>query len=104
MPHTARWSLAHRVVGSFRSSFDHCVACDDLCCATIAVPVQPCASAGSAALRKDHAPAPLLQSFARRAPQRPQKKNSKRDILRRTAMHASHRRELLVPREKKKAC
>ena len=30
------------------------------------------------------------------------KRDKKRDILRRTAMHASHRRELLVPREKKR--
>ena len=30
------------------------------------------------------------------------KRHKKRDILRRTAMHASHRRELLVPRERRR--
>ena len=49
---------------------------------------------------RNNAAAPLLQSANRGAPQRPEeKKSTKRDILRRTAMHASHRRELLVPRE-----
>ena len=52
-----------------------------------------------AVLCKDHAAAPMLQSPARRAPQRPEKKQNKRDILRRTAIHASNRRVLLVPRE-----
>ena len=53
--------------------------------------VQPCSNAA----------APMLQSRTRRAPQRPTQ-DRKRDILRRTAMHASHRRELLVPRERRR--
>ena len=61
-----------------------------------------CRQCSSAALCRDHAAAPLFQSPARKPPASAKKNNSKRDILRRTAMHASHRRELLVPRERRR--
>ena len=91
--------LARRCCGEVRSSFDHRDACDDFCCATKAV--QPCSlvQAVQSALREDHAAAPLHQSPARGAPQRPERKKTKRDILRRNAIHASNRRVLLVQRE-----
>ena len=39
---------------------------------------------------------------SRRATASREEKKNERDILRRTAMHASHRRELLVPRERRR--
>ena len=64
--------------------------------------VQPCASAAVQPRARPCGGTTAPKPCSPQATSVHKKNKNKRDILRRTAMHASHRRELLVPRERRR--
>ena len=98
-----RWRLRSRAITNFLSVLHHSNDCRQLRPVLLRNEPQQRQPAACAIVQ------PAQQCDGTNAPKRcsprataSRKRHKKRDILRRTAMHASHRRELLVPRERRR--